>query len=178
LKHITVKGTIVNKQYIGPIVYLILISLTTTFAISFSIATRDVSWINEVENWIRKENWEPDREYIPLMITAFFLYENGEEQFFLLHSHNSFSAYIRGLVNDVDRRIDYISREYLVDEILVKDKVLELVLRFPLDFGLFRKYGGAYFILEDKLDMNLQGTIIIYDMHGRYAVWEITDWFL
>ena len=166
-----------NKPYIGPIVYLILISLTTTFAISFSIATRDVSWINEVENWIRKENWEPDREYIPLMTSAFFLYENGEEQFFRLYSHKSFSAYIRGLVNDVDRIVDYTSRNFLADEILVKNKVLELVLRFPLDFSLFRKYGSAYFILEDKLNMNLEGTIIIHDTQDRYTIWEITNWF-
>ena len=167
-----------NKRYIGPIVYLVIVTLTTTLAISFSIAERDVSWISEVENWIEKENWEPDREYIPLMLGAFFLYENGEEQFFRLYSHNSFSVYIRGLVSDADRKVDSISRDLLIDEILAKDKVLQYLLRFPIDFGLFRKYGSAYFILEDKLDMNLEGTIIIHDTQGRYTIWEITYWFL
>lgn len=167
-----------NKRHIGPIVYLVLVSLTATLAFSFSIAERDISWISEVENWIRKENWEPDREYIPLMLDAFFLFENGEEQFFRLYSHQEFSSYIRGLVNDVDRRIDYISREFLTDEVLAKDKVLELVGRFPFDFGFLNKYGAAYFILEDNLDMNLEGTIIIFDIKGRLGIWEITNWFL
>jgi len=168
----------VNKRYIGPIVYLVLVSLTTTVAFSFSIAERDVSWVSEAENWIRKENWEPDREYIPMMSVAFFLIENGEEQFFRLYSHQEFSSYMRGLVNDVDKRIEYISREFLMDKILAKDRVLELVGRFPFDFGFFNKYGAAYFILEDNLDMNLEGTIIIFDIKGRYGVWEITNWFL
>jgi len=168
----------VNKRYIGPIIFIAIITFTTFFAISFSFAPRDISWIGQVEDWIREENWEPDREYIPLMLDAFFLYENGEEQFFRLYSHNDFSAYIRGLVNDVDRIVDYTSRDFLVDEILVKNKVLELVLRFPLNFGLFRKYGSAYFILEDKLNMDLEGTIIIHDTQDRYTIWEIADWFL
>jgi hypothetical protein len=167
----------VNKRYVDPIVYLVLVSLTATMAFNFSIAERDVSWVSEVENWIRKENWEPDREYIPMMINAFFLIENGKEQFFRLYSHQEFSSYIKGLVNDVDKRVEYISREFLMNEILAKDRVLELVGRFPFDFGLLNKYGAAYFILEDNLAMNLEGTIIIFDVKGRYGVWEITNWF-
>jgi hypothetical protein len=146
--------------------------------ISFSIAERDVSWIGEVENWIKEENWEPDREYIPLMPRAFFLYENGGEQFFYLYSHQEFSSYIRGLTNDLDRQVGSISREIMMDEILAKDKVLLSLLRHPSDFGLFNEYWGAYFILDDKLDMNLEGTVIIGDIKMRYTVWDITDWFL
>jgi hypothetical protein len=156
---------------------LVLVSLTTTLAVNFSIAERDVSWINEIEDWIKEENWIPDREYVPAMMSSFFLYENGEEQFFLLNSHQEFWPYIEGLVNDIDRRIRYIPREFL-DEILAKDKVMAYLLRFPLDFRLFNEYGIAYFILEDKSDMNLEGTIIIRDTQGRLGVWEITNWFL
>jgi len=164
-------------RYVGPILYLVLVSLAATVTFSFSIAERDVSWVVEVENWIRKENWEPDREYIPMMLNAFFLIENGKEQFFRLYSHQEFSSYIRGLVNGVDKRVEYVSMEVLMDKILAKDKVLELVGRFPFDFGLLNKYGAAYFILEDNSDMNLEGTIIIVDIKGRYGVWEITNWF-
>lgn len=167
----------VNKRHIGPVIFIAMIMFTTFFAISFSFAPRDISWIGQVENWIKRENWEPDREYIPLMLDAFFLYENGEEQFFRLYAHNNFSAYIRGLVNDVDRRLDYVSREFF-DEILAEDRVLELVLRFPVEFGFFNKFGAAFFVLEDKLDLDLEGTIVVYDTSGRYSVWEIADWFL
>jgi len=65
-----------------------------------------------------------------------------------------------------------------LDEILAKDKVMAYLLRIPIDFGLFNEYGITYFILEDKLDMNLEGTIIIFDTKGRLGVWEITNWFL
>ena len=174
-----------NKQYIGPIVYLILVSLTTTLAFSFSIAPRDVSWISEVESWIRRENWEPDREYIPLMLDAFFLYENGEEEFFYLYVHHDFVSYMKGLTGKVNRKLESsISKEY-VDEILTSDKVLTFVHRFPEGFGLFGLYGSfevAYFILDDKARKNLEGTIIMQDRrageYSHYSVWEIADWIL
>ena len=157
---------------------MVIVTLATTLAVSYSIAERDISWISQVENWIKEENREPDREYIPMMLSAFFLYTNGEKQFFRLYSHHNFSSYIRGLVNDVDRRIDYLSMQFFLDEILTKNKVLEFTGRFPFDFGLLNKYRAAFFILEDNLDMNLEGTIIIFDIKGRLGVWEITKWFL
>lgn len=80
-------------------------------------------------------------------------------------------------MNDVDRMLDYVSREFL-EKILAEDRVLEFVLRFPVEFGFFNKFGAAYFVLEDQLDLNLEGTIIVYDTSGRYSVWEIADWFL
>lgn len=143
-----------NKRHIGPMIFIAMITFTTFFAIRFSFVPRDFSWIVEVENWIKRENLEPDREYIPLTI----------------------AVYIRGLVNDVDRRLDYVSREFL-DEILAEDRVLKLVLRFPVEFGFFNKFGAAFFVLEDKLDLDLEGTIVVYDTSGRYSVWEIADWF-
>ena len=102
-----------NKRYIGPIVYLIVVSLTTTLAVSRFLAERDVSWIDEIEERIKEENWVPDSEYVPAMMSSFFLYENGEEQFFLLNSHQEFWPYIERLINEVDRLIRYIPNENL-----------------------------------------------------------------
>ncbi|MCW4055063.1 MAG: hypothetical protein NWE84_09150 [Candidatus Bathyarchaeota archaeon] len=68
-----------NKRHIGLIVYLVSVSLTATVAFSFSIAERDVFWIGEVENWIRRENWEPDREYVPSIFATFFLFDINQE---------------------------------------------------------------------------------------------------
>ena len=166
-----------NKRYIGPIVYLIVVSLTTTLAVSRFLAERDVSWIDEIEERIKEENWVPDSEYVPAMMSSFFLYENGEEQFFLLNSHQEFWPYIERLINEVDLLIRYIPNENL-EEILAKDKVMAYLPRFPIKFGLFNKYGIAYFILEDKSDMNIEGTIIIFDTQGKLGIWEITNWFL
>ena len=174
-----------NKQHIGPIVYLILVSLTTTLAFSFSIAPRDASWINEVENRIRRENWEPNREYIPLMSDSFFLYENGEEEYFYLYSHQDFVSYMKGLTGKINRKLESSTSKEYMDEILTSDRVLAFVHRFPEGFGFLGLYGSfevAYFILEDKIRENVEGTIIMQDRrageYSHYSVWEIADWIL
>jgi len=173
----------VNKRYIGPVVYLVLVSLTATLAFSFSIAPRDVSWTGEVKDWIGRENWIPDREYIPLSYASFFLYENGEEQFFVLNSQKEFSSYMDALLGRfVTKTRSSISKESL-DEILAMDKVLVYAHRFPESFGplgLSGSFEVGYFILEDKLEEGLEGTIIMQDRrageYSHYSVWQITDW--
>jgi hypothetical protein len=171
----------VNKRYIGPIVYVALVSLTATMAFSFSIAPRYVSWIETVENFIREE-WKSNATYWGLE-DGFFLHEHGKEQFFaLLSSQREFISYMKGLTSKINKQLNSsVSKEY-VDEILATDKVLQFVHRFPEGFGLFGLYGSsevAYFILEDKLGKNIEGTIIMRDRcveYSHYSVWQITDW--
>jgi hypothetical protein len=171
-----------NKRHIGPIIFIAIITSTAFLTISYSTAPRDISWISEVENWIRRENWEPDRECIPLMLDAFFLYENGEEEFFYLYSHHEFVSYIISLENDIDRKVlDSISKQFL-DEVLASNKVLQHSLRFSRDFPRGGKYVDAYFILEDNLGRGLDGTIILEHFstdpaENYYDVWEIAEWF-
>ena len=171
-----------NKRHIGPVVYLVLVTLTTTLAFSFSIAPRDVSWVETVEEFIREE-WKVNITYWGLE-DGFFLYENGKEQFFsLLSSQREFISYMKGLASKVNRQLNSsVSKEY-VDEILDADKVLVFVHRFPEGFGPFGLLGSfevAYFILEDKMGEGLEGAIIMRDRrageYSHYSVWQITDW--
>ena len=164
--------------------YVASVLLISIMIAGHATAVRDVSWIGEVENYIKKENWEPNREYIPLMTAAFFIIENGETQFFYLYSQKEFYPYIEDLLNSIDRQIgEPISRERL-GEIMEADKVLELLYRFPVELGFFKpSIGAAYFVLEDKLGGGLEGTIIVHETiknepYYRYSVWEITDWVL
>lgn len=174
-----------NKVHVGPILFMAIVSFTALLAISYSIAPRDVSWIETVEDFIRKE-WKPNATYWGLESDAFFLHENGKEEFFaLLSSQREFISYMKGLTGKVDRQLDSsVSKEY-VDEILASDKVLAFVHRFPEGFGHFGLYGSfevAYFILEDKTGKNLEGAIIMQDRrageYSHYSVWQITDWVL
>jgi hypothetical protein len=173
----------VNKRNIGPIIFIAIITFTALLTISYSIAPQDVSWIGEVEDYIKKENWEPDREYIPLSYASFFLYENGEEQFFVLTSHKEFVSYMDALLGRfVTKTGSSISRESL-DEMLAKDKVLVYAHRFPESFGplgLSGSFEVSYFILEDKLGEGLEGSIIMRDRrageYSHYSVWQIKDW--
>ena len=172
-----------NKRHIGPIIYLVIVSLTASVAFSISIAPKDISWINEVENWIKKENWIPDVQYHPISYASFFLYENGEEQFFVPTSQKEFISYMDTLVGRfLTKTRNTISKETL-DEILATDKVLCYAHRFPESFGplgLSGSFEVAYFILEDKLGEGLEGKIIMQDRrageYSNYSVWQITSW--
>jgi len=150
--------------------------------------TRDVSWIDEVEDLIKKENWVPNSEYIPMQDWAFFIYENGERQYFYLKSNDEFISHINSVMNRIDRQIEESISDEFFDEILATDKVLAVVHRFstktsswraPNDFGMNIDYRKAYFVLEDKLGADLEGTIIVREQSMgeedyRYSVWQIS----
>ena len=61
----------------GAIIFLVTVVLTTLLSVGYANASRETSWITTIEELIVEENWEPDREYIPLMRKAFFLIEDG-----------------------------------------------------------------------------------------------------
>lgn len=164
----------------GAVIFLAVIVLTTLVSASYSFAGRDVSWISTVEEYIIEENWIPDREYVPLAFESFFLYENGEDQFFILESHNEFISYVEGLLISADRKLDYtISRDQL-EEIKTEDKLLGFILRFPKNYGLLFDVEKAYFVLDDVLGEDLKGTILIRVVDPltgdwKFNVWEITE---
>jgi hypothetical protein len=52
-----------------------------------------------------------------------------------------------------------------------------------IPFRFYEYYENSYFILEDNLEMGLEGTIIFQHSsfnpyESYYAVWEIADWIL
>jgi hypothetical protein len=178
----------VNKNYAGALVYVALVLFAIVLIANYSSATRDVSWIDEVENFIQKENWEPDREYVPLMDWAFFLHENGTEQYFYLESQSEFISHINSVMNRIDRRVEESISDELLDEILATDKVLAVVHRFstksgmwtaPNNFGSKVNYDRVYFVLEEKLGTGLEGAIIVRehnfgDSYYKYSLWQIS----
>jgi hypothetical protein len=92
---------------------------------------------------------------------------------------------MKDLTGKVNRKLESSTSKDYVDEILTSDKVLAFGHRFPEGFGLLGLYGSfevAYFILEDKMGKNLEGTIIMQDRrageYSHYSVWEIADWIL
>ena len=119
-----------NRDVLGAFVYFALVLFAVLLIANFCSATRDVSWIGEVENFIQEENWQPDREFVPLMDWAFFLHENRTEQYFYLDSHKEFVDYINGLMNRIDRQVEDSISDKFLDELLSADKVLAVVHRF------------------------------------------------
>ena len=162
------------------VIYIVAFLLIAILIIS--IASKDVSWISEVENYIKKENWVSNVQYEPINYASFFLYENGEENFFVLTSQKDFVSYMDALVGRfVTQTEKTISKEKL-DEILATNKVLSYAHRFPTSFGplgLSGSFEVAYFILEDKTGEGVEGKIIMQDRRAEdshYSVWQITDW--
>ncbi len=175
---------LLNRGYIGLIVYLAFVLCAPVLIAYYYLAPRDVSWIGPVEDFIRKD-WEPNATYYGLE-DGFFLYENGEEQFFFLNdSQGEFISYMKGLTGKVDRQLKSSISKESVDEILATDKILAFVHRFPEGFGdrgLYGKAEVAYFILADKIGTGMEGGIIMQDRRSgessQYSVWQITNWVL
>jgi len=91
---------------------------------------------------------------------------------------NDFVAYMRGLLNKVNRiKNSSVSREFL-DEVVGTNKVLMFFFRFDEDFWSVKKVERAFFILEDNLNRDLEGTIIIRRRitgEGEYSLREIAN---
>ena len=167
----------------GVIVYILLILFAGVLIAEYLTATKDISWTVEIEDLIKKENWEPESEHIPLSDWNFFLYENGEEQYFELKSQTEFISYMNTLMNRINRQIKESISEKFLNEILASNKVLLLQLRFSThsmgwkadnNFDRNVDYSGAYFVLEDTLEKGLEGTIIAQETNSRNSVWQIT----
>lgn len=168
-----------NKNNAGVIVYILLVLFAGVLIAEYFTATRDKIWIGEVENYIKEENWGPESEFIPKVDWTFFIYENGERQSFYLMSQKEFFSYISSVMNGINRQVKESISEELLDEILVTDKVLGFVTR---EFGDNFDYNNVYFVLKDKLETDLEGTIIVREQiigeDYRYSVWEIITGFL
>ena len=163
--------------------YAVSVLLVSMLIVGYAAATRDVSWIDRVENYIEREEWQPDKEYVPLNDWSFFLHEDGREEYFFLYSQSEFINYIRGLTERVDRQIENSVSKEAVDEILATSRVMAVVHRFPKGFGHFGLSGSsevAYFILDDESGKGLEGLIIMQDRrageYSHYGIWQITDW--
>ena len=172
-------GTLcLNKTYLGVVVYFLLIICAGVLIAEYVTATRNISWIGEVEDFIKKEDWVPNSEYIPLQKSAFFLYENGTEQYFYLTNQKEFISYIDNILNKVNRQVEESISQDLLEELLSTGKVLELVHRFSTkSFGLILTYRIAYFVLDDKSNSDFEGTIITREENSKtskISVWQIT----
>lgn len=164
-----------NRTNFSVVVYLLLVLLAGILIAEYLTATRDSSWIVEVENFIKEENWVPDSEFIPLMLTSFFIYENGTEQYIYLYSQNELAYYTYSLINQLNRQIKESISEDTLTKILENGRVLLLSLRFYGEKGIPRvKYFSAYFVLEDNQGTGLDGTIILQEKNSINSVWQIT----
>ena len=142
---------------------------------------RDVSWIDNVEDIIEEvKPSEPIEHWVTIGGYRFSLYENGNSQI-LYHviddflSSDSFVAYMRGLMHKINNIINSSVSNELFTEILEKNKVLQV--DFGTDTGeiFWQKnaYTVAWFILEDNLNKDLEGTIFINQQ--IYPTWKTEE---
>ena len=153
------------------------------FITEYFTATKDSSWIVEVEDFIKKENQEPESEYNPIADYSFYLSENGESHYFVLESQNEFISYIDNLMNRINRLVEKSISDELLDEILETNRILSIFTRLDKwkvtqTNVMFMESNSAFLILEDKLGKGLEGTIIVLEPlneepYRRYNVWQI-----
>lgn len=157
-------------------IFLACVIFTTLWSASYSVAGREVSWIPIIERSIKEENWIPDREYEPIAFESFFLYEDGEEHFFMLESWREFISFIKDLLRSVDRKLDYtVSRDHF-DRIIAEGRVVGFVLRFKENYGFLFDVEKAYFVLEDGLGGDLRGAILVRRFDSSWIDWSYEVW--
>jgi len=177
-----------RRKFVIITIILVLVILGSIFLLFFRSGNRDISWIDDVNDYIEelKPFPQPDSSGepmpVPLSMYHFYLYENGSSQliFHTSKKSNDFVAYMRGLLNKVNRiKNSSVSREFL-DEVVGTNKVLMFFFRFDEDFWSVKKVERAFFILEDNLNRDLEGTIIIRRRitgEGEYSLREIANFF-
>ena len=181
-----------TKDKWGLIVYSIFVVFAVVLVANFLLATRDVSWIRTVENYLNEETWEPDQELIPFSDWAFFLYKNGSEQYFVSTSRLELISVVNNLMDTVDGHVHTSISEDLLDEILGQNKIMKIVYRFSTKSGLWTPpnsfarnidYDVLYFVLQDNSGNGLDGTVVVREHsfgadQSNYSVWEIRKPFL
>jgi hypothetical protein len=137
-------------------VYSLVVVVAVVLITNHFLATRDVSWIGTIETYLKEETWEPDREFVPLAAWAFFVYENGTEQFFVSKSRLELISVINSLLDKVDSKVQGSISKDLLDDVLSQGKILEIVHRFstrcglwmpPNSFAMKVDYDILYFVL-------------------------------
>ncbi len=161
------------KKKIG-IITVIIIVVIASFSLIFVLSglsekERDFSWIAEVESFIEDvKPSEPIENWITVSGYRFSLIENGTQQI-LYHviddfkSNDEFVSYIRNLMYNINNIVDSSVDEVRFNEIIEQNKVLQV--DFGTDTGetfwQTNVHTVAWFILEDNLNQNLEGTIFI-----------------
>lgn len=164
---------------------LLLVIPITFYLLFFNFGERDISWIDNVNGFIEeaKPFPEPNPPGEPptegMSMYRFYLWENGSDQliYYTSYKSNNFVAYMRGLLNQVNSVIySSIGKEFR-SEIRGANKVLQFFFRQPEDFeSIGEEVQSAYFVLEDNLNKDLEGTIIIHRYisgESEYSLREI-----
>jgi hypothetical protein len=152
--------------------------LKTYVPAGLPITERDTSWISKVNSLLEESKPYPD-EYTkpPIIWFHIYLYENGTEQLVDAgEADNEFVVYLQDLLLRVDgQRNSSITQEF-VNKVLATNKVLMLTERMYHDFHLWKNFGRALFVLEDNLNEDLEGIIIVRETiegNWKWSRWEI-----
>ena len=175
-----------NRRKIVIIILILVMVLPGTFFLLVfkpgeHSGERDISWIDTVNDFIEEvKPSEPIETWITITGYRFSLHENGTQQI-LYHVYNEFKSkddfvsYMRNLLYKVNNIINSSINGELFSEILEKNKVLQV--DFGTDTGeTFWKtnaYTVAWFILEDNINKDLEGTIIIKQQ--IFPTWKIEE---
>jgi len=166
---------------------LVAASLTVYFSLylkaytltGLPITERDTSWISKVNSLLEESKPYPD-EYTkpPIIWFHIYLYENGTEQLVDAgEADNEFVVYLQDLLLRVDGQRNISITQEFVNKVLATNKVLMLTERMYHDFHLWKNFGRALFVLEDNLNEDLEGIIIVRETiegNWRWSRWEIT----
>jgi len=141
----------------------------------------DTSWVGKVNDSLKEAGTYPlnNNSYYLLAFTRVLLYENGTEQLVNVTGESSesseFIAYLENLLSQVNAlKNASVTREF-AEKVVGTDKVVMMSYRFPETFRLWDNLDSACFILEDKLNEDLAGSILVREVNeeDQFSIWAI-----
>ena len=166
------------------ILILVMVLPGTFFLLVFKLGEhsgeRDISWIDTVYDFIEEvKDWEPIEHDPDIGGYRFLLCENGTSETIYKvgadERDDSHVAFFRGLMHKINNVINSSISKELYYEIIEKNKVL-MVSFGPDTNEVFWRYNAvttAFFILEDNLNNDLEGTIIVKQQ--IFPTWKIEE---
>ena len=177
---------------LASVILLIIISVVLVgaifvafFGFDLSDGGRDTSWISDVENFIDEVRPSEPVESWGMGLFGYYFtlldYGGTELLYHVTDEHNtndSFVLYLQNLIYKANNVLNSSVDEEFAEEIFLNNRVLKVNFGTNFEETVGQetsKFTYAWFILEDNLNKNLKGTIIIkQDTHPEGT--SIRNW--
>ena len=174
-------------MFVGLIFIVVLVGaiFVAFFGFNLSDGGRDTSWISDVENFIDDVRPSDPIESFGMGLYGYYftLRNNGEVEllYHVMDEHNtndSFVLYLQNLIYKANNVLNSSVGEEFREEIFRNNRVLNVNFGTNFEETVGQEtstFTYAWFILEDNLNKNLKGTIIIkQDTHPEGT--SIRNW--
>lgn len=153
---------------------IILLAISVTiFLLFFRFGEKDTEWVNDINAFIEDKKPFPE-EPVPTLAMYQFYY-NGKLIHHTSNSSDDFVDKIKDILNRAHWVINSSKNRGLLEEVLESSTFLHVLFRFEMHFSTEFSVHDAYLILDNDINTDLNGTVIMYSfaMYGNNSSKEV-----